>query len=233
MFRLSLATLFIIFSMVLFGQDTVNIKDSKGLRQGYWRKVDTAGQLIYEGKFRDGIPVGEFRYYYGNGKLKTVSRVSDKGKRAVTISYFPNGKKMAVGNYLDEKKDSTWQFYSELNGTLVSLDNYKGGLLEGVSNIFYPEGGLSELLNYRHGVRDGLWEQYYQDGKLKLRGTYKTGEKEGQFTAFYNSGQPMITGQYSLGHQDGKWVYFDEKGIVTKTEMYDKGRVISVTPPPK
>ena len=89
------------------------------------------------------------------------------------------------------------------------------------------------MLYYTHGLRDGQWEQYYLDGKLKLRGSYKSGEKEGVFNAFYTSGKPMITGQYSLGHQDGTWKYLDEKGVLTKTEVYDKGRFVSVTPPPK
>jgi antitoxin component YwqK of YwqJK toxin-antitoxin module len=211
----------------------VNVSDSKGHKQGYWRKLDTAGRLIYEGRFKDGVPAGEFRYYYPDGKLKTVSQVSGQGRRAVTVSYFPNGKKMAAGNYLDEKKDSTWQFFSESNGTIVSMEPYRAGLIDGISKVFFPEGGLSEINGYKNSIKDGPWEQYYLDGKLKLRGTYKAGEKEGVFKTFYNSGQPMITGQYSLGHQDGTWTYLDEKGTVTKKEIYDKGILLSVTPAPK
>jgi antitoxin component YwqK of YwqJK toxin-antitoxin module len=233
MFRISSIILFAFFSSLLFGQDTVNIKDSKGQRQGYWKKLDTAGKMIYEGRFRDGIPSGEFHYYYSNGKTKTISRFSKDGKLARTVSYFPNGKKMAAGNYLDEKKDSVWQFFSESNGTIVSMDTYQGGLINGESKVFYPEGGLSELHVYKIGVKDGLWEQYYMDGKLKLRGAYRAGEKEGQFKAVYASGMPMISGQYLLGHQDGTWTYFDEKGAITKKEVYDRGMLVSVNPPPK
>jgi antitoxin component YwqK of YwqJK toxin-antitoxin module len=233
MFRFSILFVFAFFSFVLYGQDTVNILNSKGHKQGYWRKIDTAGRMIYEGRFKDGIPEGEFRYYYPDGKLKTVSQVSDQGRRAVTVSYFPNGKKMAAGNYLNEKKDSTWQFFSESNGTVVSIDTYRVGLIEGTSKVFYPEGGLSEFHEYKNSIKDGLWEQYYLDGKLKLRGAYKAGEKDGVFKAYYNSGQPMITGQYTEGHQDGIWTYFDEKGGVSKKEVYEKGRLITEPAPGK
>jgi antitoxin component YwqK of YwqJK toxin-antitoxin module len=233
MFRISILMLFTFFSCVLFAQDTVNVTDGIGHRQGYWRKLDTAGQIVYEGRFKDGIPAGEFRYYYPNGKLKTISKVSNQGRRAVTVSYFPNGKEMAAGNYVNEKKDSTWQFFSESNGTLVSQETYQAGLINGLSRVFYPEGGLSELYNYKNGIKDGLWEQYYLDGKLKLRGVYKAGDKQGPFKTWYNSGQLMMEGQYSLGHQDGTWIYYTEKGTVSKKEIYDKGALLNVNLPGK
>ena len=228
MFRLFVVALFTIFSCSGFGQDTLNIKDLQGRKQGFWRKSDSVGRVIYEGQFKDGLPTGEFRYYYPDGKLKTVSLISKQGKRAVTNSYFPNGKKMACGIYLNEKKDSTWQFFSELNGTLASEEHYKDGVIDGLSKVFYPEGGLSEQRLYKQGVRDGLWEQYYPEGKLKLKGTYKAGEKQGAFKILYFSGQLMIAGQYISGYPDGIWIYCNEKGTITKKEIYAKGELIKV-----
>ena len=228
MLRIQIVILLTIFSGAIFAQDTLNVIDSKGNRQGYWRKLDSVGRVIYEGRFKDGYPAGEFRYFYPNGKLKVVSILSNQGKKAVTTSYFTNGSKMATGNYLNEKKDSVWQFFSELNGTLASREMYQAGLINGTSNVFYPEGGLSELLNYKNGIKDGLWEQYYVDGKLKLRGTYKAGEKQGPFKAFYNSALPMMEGQYKLGHKDGTWIFYNEKGALLKKEFYDKGKLIKV-----
>jgi antitoxin component YwqK of YwqJK toxin-antitoxin module len=230
MIRISLFTFFMMISCLLSGQDTVNVTDSKGHRQGFWRKTDTAGRVVYEGRFSDGYPSGEFRYFYPNGKIKTISKVSSGGKRAVTISYFPNGNKMAAGNYLNEKKDSTWQFFSESNGTLVSEETYKSGIIQGISRVFYPEGGLSEFQEYKNGILEGRWEQYYLDGKLKLQGTFKAGEKEGLFKTFFMSGQLMMTGQYNQGHQDGTWVFYNDKGIVTEKEFYKNGKLIKTEP---
>ncbi len=226
MFRISIVILFVISFAHLAAQDTVNIKDGKGRRQGYWRKLDSAGHKVYEGRFKDGLPDGEFRYYYPDGKLKTVSMVSNQGKRAVTTSYFRNGRKMAAGNYLNEKKDSTWQFFSESNSTIVSEESYQAGIIVGQSKVFYPEGGLSESHYYKNGIRDGLWEQYYLDGKLKLRGAFKAGEKQGAFKTYYNSGRTMMEGQYSQGHQDGEWIFYNEKGALSKKEIYENGKLV-------
>ena len=233
MFRISICILFTAISCAMFGQDTLNITDSKGHKQGYWRKLDSHGTVIYEGRFRDGVPEGKFSYYYPDGRLKTVSVVSGEGKRAVTVSYFKNGRKMAAGNYLDEKKDSCWQFFSESDGNLVSEETYKSGLIEGQSKVYFPEGGLSELFNYKNGIKDGPWEQYYPDGKPRLRGIYEAGDKQGPFKTFYNSGQLMMVGQYALGHQNGTWTYYSENGTVSKKEFYENGILLKVDLPGK
>lgn len=33
-----------------------NVTDSKGLKQGEWRKLNADGKLVYEGRFKDNIP---------------------------------------------------------------------------------------------------------------------------------------------------------------------------------
>ena len=228
MFRIFIPVLFTIFSCSMFAQDTLNVTDSYGRKQGLWRKRDSVGRIVYEGRFKDGIPAGEFRYFYPDGKLKTVSVLSNQGKRAVTTSYFLNGRKMAAGNYLNEKKDSTWQFFSESTGTLVSEEEYVNGMITGFSKVYYPAGGLSEEFEYKNGIRDGRWEQYWLDGKIKLIAAYRAGEKQGLFKTFYNSGQLMITGQYIAGRQDGVWIYYNEKGVITKKETYQNGSMVSV-----
>jgi uncharacterized protein len=233
MFRIFIFTLFTIISVAVSGQDTLNITDLNGHKQGFWCKKDSVGHIIYEGRFKNGYPAGEFRYFYPDGKLKTVSILSNLGKKAVTVSYFANGKKMAAGNYINEKKDSTWQFFSEFSGVLVSEEHYKAGVIDGISRIYYPEGGVSEIHNYKNGILDGLWEQYFTDGKIKLRCTYIAGEKQGPFKAFYDSEQLMFTGQYITGHREGIWTYYNEKGGITKKEIYSKGILLKTEEPAK
>ena len=86
----------------------MNRKDAAGRKQGYWRKTDKSGMTLYEGNFRNDVPYGEFRYYYPTGQLKAVSQISDSGTRSLTVAYFINGKKMAEGLFINEKRDSLW-----------------------------------------------------------------------------------------------------------------------------
>jgi antitoxin component YwqK of YwqJK toxin-antitoxin module len=216
--------------ILLSAQDTLNRSDPQGRKTGFWRKTDNTGLKVYEGRFEAGVPAGEFRYFYPDGKVKTVSFFSDGGRRARTVSYFKNGNMMARGNYLDEKKDSTWQFFSETDGSLRSEENYLAGLKEGVSKIFLSGNVLSETFTWKGGVQEGSWTLYYSDGKFKARGAYRNGDKDGHFTFYFATGQTMITGSYLEGHQDGKWTYFSEKGEVVKWETYEKGVLLDKWP---
>ena len=69
-----------------------------------------------------------------------------KGKRDKTkfYNYYPGGKLKATGNYVNQKKDSVWNYYAE-NDSLIAREVYKSGLENGDWKIFYPNGKVSEL----------------------------------------------------------------------------------------
>jgi antitoxin component YwqK of YwqJK toxin-antitoxin module len=224
----------LLFYMILFiacashGQDTVNVTDSGGKKQGYWYKKDQNGKKIYEGRFQDNLPVGEFKYYYPDGAIKAVSILSKQGTCARTVIYFQNGKKNAEGFYLHEKRDSTWKFFSEVDATLVSEEFYKDSKKQGKAFNYYPGGGKAELTTWKNGVREGPWETYFTDGKTKLKCGYKNDQKNGPIQVFFFSGKAMLSGQYLNGNPVGTWVYYKEQGGIIKKEQYDNGRLIKV-----
>ena len=224
--RLFLFVFLCFLSLAFFGQDTVNQTDALGKKKGFWRKLNSKGEKVYEGHFRSDIPYGEFRYYYPDGKQKAVSLMSDSGKLSKTISYFQNGKKMAEGNYRNEKKDSLWRFYSEFDGALVAEEFYKEGKKDGISKNYYPGKGLSEVVNWKNGIREGQWLEFYSDGNIKVNGQNKADEKDGIFKAFYESGQIMSVSLYVNGHAQGTWTYFNEKGSLERIETYKDGLLI-------
>jgi Uncharacterized protein conserved in bacteria len=224
--RLFLFIFLSVISLDNYSQDTVNQTDASGKKQGFWRKLNSKGEKVYEGRFKADIPIGEFRYYYPDGKVKALSVISDNGKYSKTISYFQNGKKMAEGNYRDEKKDSLWKFYTDVDGTLISEEYYKEGKKEGVSKNYFPGKGVSEVVNWKNGLREGKWLEFYTDGNIKINGQYKNDEKEGTFRAFYESGQIMSVGLYVNGHAQGTWTYFNEKGKLERMETYKEGFLV-------
>jgi len=229
--RLLFVFIFLGMSCWAFCQDSINRTDASGRKQGPWRKVDQNGNKLYEGQFLNGIPVGEFRYYYSDGKLKAVSVLSDEGKTARTISYAANGRKIAEGNFRNEKKDSTWKYYSDYDGELLSEESYMSGVKNGISKTFYPGGNITELIHYRDGKKEGEWIQYFDDGKVKFRGAFSCDEKEGPFTGYYPGGKISFSGAYKAGHMDGTWTFYDENGDVIRSEKYSGGALIKEQKP--
>lgn len=225
----------LLFTLVLPAQEFVNKDinkvDSKGRRQGYWKVYDVNGLLKFEGEFNDGIPMGTFKYYYPDGKIKAVSAMYEQGKRSRTKVFHNNGRMMAEGNYLDKKKDSTWLYYSDYDGVLLSREHYANGLLEGQVLNYYPKGNVAEEINYVSGIKQGEWKRYFTDGKLKLKAKYIDGKLQGLMYIYHQKGFPEVSGMYKDNYKDGMWMYYDEGGEIIKKERYIKGNLKETTLP--
>lgn len=227
--RFNLLFLLLFFSIIsLNGQDTINRTDANGKKQGFWRKTGKDGKKIYEGRFRNDKPVGEFNYFYPDGKVQAVTKMIPNSDRAETVTYFNNGKKNAEGHYLHQKRDSTWRFFSEVDGVLISEEFYKDGKKEGIAKNYYPEGGISETTTWKNGIKEGPWSSFMPDGKTKLSLNYKNNEKDGPVKCYFPNGKLWFAGRYVNGDASGTWIYFDDKGIPKKKEYYEKGQIIKV-----
>ena len=226
MIRPAILSVLLLSATIVFCQDTVNRNNSLGHKDGFWWKTDKDGHKLYEGHFNDGAPSGEFRYYYPDGKIKTIAMMSADGQLARTVTFSENGRKIASGNYQGEKKDSIWRYYSEYDGVLLSEESYSSGLKEGISKTYYTNCVVAEVVSYKSGKKEGEWIQYFDDGKLKFRGSYVNDEKDGPFFTYFPDGKTAISGSYQAGHKDGVWTFYEENGKVSNSEKYDNGALI-------
>ena len=205
---------------------TMNQLDGTGRKQGLWRVYDESGNLRYEGSFMNDMPVGEFLYYYPNGKLKAISQMIDGGRRSRTRIFHENGRLLAEGNYLDKEKDSTWNYYSDFDGVLISTEYYAGGELDSLLVNYYADGRPAEEIHYAHGKKNGTWIKYFTDGKINLKANYTDGLLQGVMIVYFQNGIPEITGMYHNDFKDGLWMFFNDRGGVLKKETYKMGRII-------
>ncbi len=221
---LFLVVVFAVFSsQTLFSQE-INRTDNRGLKQGKWQKTYSNGALRYTGTFKDDKPVGVFKYYYPSGELKAVIKYSADGKSSYAETYQLNGKPLAKGKYIGKKRDSTWIFYSDIDGKKVSEKNYKNGILHGKSIIYFPDKGIpSQIIEYRNGLKNGKSERFYTDGKPFSLETYVNDTLNGPFKIWSPEGKLEMEGYYKNGNQSGLWITYDEKGNVIKKEKYNNG----------
>ena len=206
-------------------QTQINSKDDLGRKQGYWKSFDEMGYLKYEGNFKNDIPIDTFKYYYTDGKMRALSVFYDEGKQSHTKLFHRNEKLMAEGNYLNQKKDSIWKYYSEYDGVLLSEEIYKNNQKDGLWRQFFPNGNVAEEINYKNDLEEGEWKQYYTDGAKKLEGFYEHGLKEGLIQMFYPDGQVETAGTYLHSLKDGVWKSFSEDGKIIKEENYQSGKL--------
>ena len=130
--------LFLLVSGCLFAQNTVNVVDAQGRKQGSWTKRDAEGKLLYQATFKDDKPVGEMKRFHPNGKLKAVMNFSDGSEVSNARLFDENGKQIAAGNYSGQKKTGEWTYF--LDNKLVSTENYLNGMKNGLCKRFYKSG---------------------------------------------------------------------------------------------
>lgn len=202
----------------------VNQLDDMGRKQGAWQAKFPNGKTKYEGQFHDDKPFGEFKYYYVSGALKAINSFGSNSLIAYNKSYFENGILMAEGKYIDQKKDSIWRFYSDVDSVLLSEESYSADLRDGMVKNYYPgTEQLSELIHYVKGIKEGEWVKYFEDGTVLLRGTYLHDVLVGEIIFNYPDGKLNIKGQYVNGYKDGKWLVYNADGSLDHEEFYDMG----------
>jgi antitoxin component YwqK of YwqJK toxin-antitoxin module len=199
--------------------------DARGLKHGEWRKnFDNSKQLRYKGQFEHGVEVGTFVYFHENGKVRTENVYRGKTGICYSKHYSSKGILIAEGLYVKNERDSTWRFYSDALGILISEENFKLGKRHGKVITFFKDGKVAELVHYVDGVKNGEWVQNYEDGRPKVRGEYVNGNLHGEVTYFSDiSGKQQAKGNYLNGLRDGVWIFWDEDGRPERREVYERG----------
>ena len=99
---------------------SVNDVDTKGNKQGIWQKTYNNGTIRYKGQFKDNIPYGIFNYYYSTGELEIEKEFFHSGEASATHMFYKDGQLKASGLYVNELKDSTWNYYNNDNNQINS-----------------------------------------------------------------------------------------------------------------
>ncbi|VAW28311.1 hypothetical protein MNBD_BACTEROID07-113, partial [hydrothermal vent metagenome] len=165
-----------------------------------------------------------FVYFYPAGMLKAKMIYSDDSRVAHVKSFQLNGKAMAEGKFINRKKDSTWLYFSDVDGKLVLEENYKSGMKQGPTIVFYPSTGKpSELTDFKKGRKNGRWIRYFPNGKISTSGFYVNDTLQGPFRVYDINGKLLMQGQYKNAMQEGVWMTYDSLGNVRKKEIFHGG----------
>lgn len=214
-----LTVVFLAGNTFLHAQD-MNKTDKKGRRQGQWTDFYANGQKRYEGQFKNGFCVGEFKYYDEQGNLKATNTFDKSGTRALNKSYS-DGRMVATGYYVNQKKEGEWRYYSKENGKLLLVEENKEGKVHGKSTVYNPVNErMAEEAVYVEGKRNGPAKQYYDSGVLMMECQYQNDQLEGPAKTYYPSGALKEEGSFRQGQKTGVWKTYNEDGDEVNKENY-------------
>lgn len=214
--------LILFFTSSIYSQE-INQLDSQGKKEGVWKGIySDSKRPRYEGTFSHGKEVGLFKFFDDTkvGTLIATREFNSKDNSCYTIFYNQRKNKVSEGKQVGKDYDGEWKYYHENSTTIMTLENYKNGKLNGVRKVYYPNGVLAEEANYINGVKDGTYKSYAENSVLLENAIYKNGQYDGQAVFKNASNIEVGKGKFKNGKKVGIWTY-NNGGTIT-TENMDK-----------
>lgn len=218
----------IIFSSVnVISQNEINKLDSNGAPHGVWKKYyEGTQQIRYEGEFKHGKEVGEFRFYCEKCKNKPVAiKNFNKNNNIAAVEYFDlKGNTISKGEMDGKKRIGKWVTYHKNSKTPMVIETYKDGKLDGTQTTYYPDGSITEELNFSEGLKDGANTYYSMNGVAIKKLIYKDDKLEGAASYYDGHGNLIIEGSYNNDKKDGLWKYYKNGKIILQETFPKKNR---------
>lgn len=197
-----------------------------GRADGYAKFYYESGIVSEEGIWKGNKWVGEYKYYHPNGKPYYEWKYSESGKRTGVQKYYhDNGQVMIEGEWNEGKETGVIKEYYA-DGKLRSEKKFNDGKVDSLSVKFYePLGNNTANNNNNTDVK-----VVNTDNTQPEDVGYFTGD--GQHTTFKRiNGERKIDqeGIFKNGKlQDGKKYSYNESGKLTKTTVYNGGRIVNI-----
>ena len=212
-------------SLYSISQERINQTDSQGMKQGKWVSRYPSGKPKYEGAFDRNKPVGEWKRYHENGKIKALMSYRSNSERVSASLFDEEGVLYARGVFEGTLRDSTWQFFK--GDHLSRTENYHAGKRDGKSIDYDQDAKVISEKNWKNDLLDGMASEFYPDGKKRNEVGYTEGRKNGSASFYDENGSLSMQGRYQDDLSDGDWKMFDKEGKVFLTIRYNKGDIIN------
>ncbi len=217
--------LFIVFSftsVLVFSQSSFNQLDEKGKKHGLWKGVyEESKRPRYEGTFSHGKEIGLFTFF-DDTKSKTIIATREfntTDNSAYTIFYDKNKNKVSEGKVINKLYEGEWKNYHKASKSVMTIENYKNGKLEGLRTVFYPDGKIAEVTNYKNNTKDGLCKIVAQNGIMIEETFYKNNIYNGLAIFRDVAGNIVSKGNFVNGKKSGIWQFYENGKLLKETNM--------------
>ena len=216
--RYIIVILLITFSV--FAQD-VNKVDVNGKKHGLWKGIyEESKRVRYEGTFEHGKEVRMFKFFDDtkSGTIIATREFNSNNNSCYTIFYNQNKNKVSEGKVVNKQFDGEWKYYHDDLPSIMTLELYVNGKLNGIRKVFYKSGAIAEETTYKNGIKDGRYKSFAENGVVLEESNYNNGEYDEQ--AIYRNVDNQIASQgfYKKGKKAGIWKML-EKGKLKDVNM--------------
>lgn len=242
-------TFFFLFTVNLYSQDIILIKDSilnnykrSGFcsetfinsgkkdfsrRIGFWKTYSMVNDGVYISKDENGEPIIGTYWIYQEGEYQDGKKNGQWDLYAIEDLTF---KKILYKqlHYKNGVKEGEYKYY-HLNKKVARQGQYVSGVREGKTRVYYDTGKLKITLFYKNDSIEGKATFFYSNGKLERTAFYKNNLLEGKMIYFYSSGKIKSERNYIMNQLDGIYHYYHNNGKLWIEKLYSKGLLLNVT----
>lgn len=199
------------------------------IKDGYVRKYDREGRLLYEAYYTDGLLDGEERIFE-DGKIKEVHHYN-KGVRSLQSALFDLDNNTRINIFYEDGEEIRKDIIArDIHGRTVKIQKYLDKSIPyGIWEYYDDDARLIKIERYKNGMRHNEWQYYkYINDVRKMTKIEKYKEDDLKFIKnFYYDD---ITGRRTkeecynkegLPHKE--WYYYDDKHNLLKKEIYIDG----------
>lgn len=198
--------------------------DGTFMKQGLWKEFYETGELKSIGKYINGKKIGDWKYYFSNGKTEQAGVYIKNGKPdGEWVWYYSDGDTLMVQNYSEGLLNGRFIEYSD-SGTFVAKGQYIDGFEEGYWK--YQLGDIKSEGTYSEGRRYGIWKNYFDNGKLNFEGSFVDDNPDGKHYYYWDNGYVKENGTYIMGKRNGNWCRYNYDGTLFMTTLFRNGAEI-------
>ena len=197
----------LLISISVFAQD-INKLDENGKKNGLWKGVyEESKRPRYEGNFEHGKEIGIFKFFDDTkaGTVIATREFNRNDNSCYTIFYNQKKNKVSEGKVVNKQFEGEWKYYHEDLPSVMTLEMYVNGKLNGIRKVFYKSGQLAEEITYKNGIKNGAYKSYAENGTILEESIYENGEYNGLAIFKTVDNQIAAKGLFKNGKKIGIW----------------------------
>jgi uncharacterized protein len=201
-----------------FTVDSVKMVDGKydlGEEVGEWKWYFPSGKLKTKGSYINGMVTGKWESYYENGQIRELENYNDDGElHGETIRYSEDGDVMY--KFIYNKANLVAYSYLDISRKFVkpiALERESGKII-----TFYANGKKSYEVELKNGLKNGPVTQWFNSGKTRLSCMYENNNLTGKVLTYNKTGVLLADENFVMDEKDGICKYFWDSGMVKMTE---------------
>ena len=199
--------------------------DSEFRRVGKWSIFHLNGNIYKEFTYHRDKLDGDYKIYFGNGKLNALMQFTDGKLNGSFIVMEDNNDTLVNGNFKNGEKNGEWVYYCPKEGCLTG--QYLNDMFVGKWTFYFDN--MKDWESYfKNGQSDSIFITYHKNGQIREKGTQNDKYKTGIQYTYDENGELVKEEDYTEKKLSSYITYINAhlKSIIRRVHLYEARKIL-------